>query len=411
MLKTFSPMDLQDPYPGYAALREQGPVLRSEAFFGGAWLLSRYADVANALKDERLSARRTGGWLADTDQSARQDLAPFQKLFARALLFQDAPDHPRLRQVLAPGFRASNWQALEQRITAHVDAVLDALPAGPFDFMAQVARPVPARVVADLMGLEDNPADEFVHWSDDIAAFIGHPDPDLALAQRAQHSALAMADMFRLALVQRRRDPALAHASDWMSLLLQAKSRGEIQSTEELLAQCVMLLFAGHETTRHLLGNGVHALLSTPGAWAQLQANPQLLPSAVRELLRFDSPVQYSGRRVSQTHTLHGHKLERGELVITLIGAANRDPSVYTLPDELQLNRKEAAHLSFGTGPHVCIGAALTYLEAQAVLSSLLRRWRDAPRLAAPPVRQINPLYRGFERLELVGSCDVSHCG
>jgi cytochrome P450 len=399
----FGPAAIADPYPTYAALQAAGPLHRSEEFFEGAWLLTRYDDVAAALKDERLSARRTGGWLSHTDADARERLAPFQRLFARALLFADAPDHTRLRQALAPGFRPAAWQGLAQRVMADVDAALDALaPGEPFDFMQVIARPIPAKVVAGLMGLEDDQkTDEFVAWSDDIAAFIGHPCPDLALGQRAQRSAMAMAAVFQRLLVRRRKRGPAAGAADWTDLLLQAEAQGHIHSSEEMLAQCVMLLFAGHETTRHLLGNGLHALMTHPDAWARLQGDPALLPGAVRELLRFDSPVQYTGRRVAQSFSWHGQVLARGDLVIPLIGAANRDPAVYTQPGELRLDRKEAAHVSFGTGVHVCIGAALTYLEAQAVLGALLRRWPRAPRLAGVPERSDNLLYRGFRRLPL----------
>lgn len=403
MLIPFDPsLALDDPYPAYAALRDAGPLHHSKAFFGGAWLLTRYDDVAQALKDPRLSAQRTGGWINHAGEEARTRLAPFQRLFARAMLFVDAPDHTRLRQVLTPGLRPSAWQQLAHDIAQDVDNALDALPPGqPFDFMQTFARPIPAKVVARLMGLADIRNDDFITWSDDIAAFIGHPAPDLALGQRAQRSALAMAAMFQRELQHRRASPLPAEPTDWAGLLLQAEAQGLIASTEELLAQCVMLLFAGHETTRHLLGNSVHALASRPGDWQRLQGDTRLLPGALREMLRFDSPVQYSGRRVAEPFTLHGQALARGDLVITLIGAANRDPAAYTEPDVLRIDRKEAAHLSFGTGPHVCIGAALTYLEAQAVLGALLRRWPQGPRLAGPPVRNANLLYRGFDSLPL----------
>ncbi len=390
-----------DPYPAYASLQAQGRVQYSEEFFGGAWLLSHYDDVAAALKDERLSARRTGGWLLDTDESAREKLAPFQRLFARALLFLDAPDHTRLRRVLAPAFHPSAWQALSQHIRDDVHAALDALPAGqPFDFMQTIARPIPARVIARLMGLQDIQTDDFVSWSDDIAAFIGHPSPDLTLGLRAQRGALALAAVFQRELRRRRQRPQATQPADWTGILLQAEAQGHIRSTEELLAQCVMLLFAGHETTRHLLGNGMHAVLKQPGAWAQMQNEPELLPQAMREMLRFDSPVQYTGRRVAQAFSMHGHAFQRGELVIPLVGAANRDPKVYTDPHTLHLSRRQAPHLSFGTGPHACIGAALTYLEAQAVWSTLLQRGQQ-PHLAGAAKPSGNLLYRGWETLPL----------
>ncbi len=389
-----------DPYAAYARLQAQGRVLRSDDFFGGAWLLSHYDDVALALKDERLSARRTGGWLNDTHECARQELAPFQRIFSRALLFLDAPDHARLRQVLAPAFRPSSWQALSQHISEHVHRVLDALPSHKaFDFMQAIACPIPAGVIVRLLGLQDIQTDDFVSWSNDIAAFIGHPSPDLEVGLKAQRATLALAAAFQSELARRRRD-CVSPPPDWISLLLQAQASGQIRCAQEMLAQCVMLLFAGHETTRHLLGNGMHAVLQQPGAWAQLQSQPERLGQALREMLRFDSPVQYTGRRVARTFSMHGQVLQRGDLVIPLIGAANRDPKVYTDPHTLQLDRRQATHLSFGVGMHACIGAALTYLEAQAIWTVLLQRW-PLPRLAGQPAPGTNLLYRGWDSLPL----------
>jgi cytochrome P450 len=387
-----------DPNPTYHALRDAGPLHYSEEFFGGAWLLTRYEDVAFALKDERLSARRTGGWLNHTGEDARHTLAPFQQIFARAMLFLDAPDHPRLRQAMMAGFRPGTLQAAVPHIEAKVEKLLDAIDTSqPFDIMAAFARPLPALVIAGLMGVPEESQDDFTRWSDDIAEFIGHPHPGLALGQRAQRSALAMAAFFRRWLPLRRENPG----DDLVSLLLRAEAQGQIESGEELVAQCAMLLFAGHETTRNLLGNGLHALLSQPGAWLRLQHEPELLPTALREVLRHDSPVQYTGRRVAAEFSLHGQAFRRGDLIVPLIGAANRDPSVYTEPDGFRMDRRESAHLSFGFGAHVCIGAALTYLEAEIAFRGLLRRWPDL-QLAGPAQRAPNAVYRGFASLPVV---------
>ena len=406
-----SPDFFDNPYPAYAALRSAGPLHFSPEFFGGAWLLTQHQDVALALRDPRLSARRTGGWINHTDDQAAQALAPFQQVFARALLFLDSPDHNRLRQAMMPAFRPAALNALRTCIAEEAASLLDAIDIRqPFDAMAALARPLPARSIARWLGVPSHSHGDFARWSDDIAAFIGQPQPGLAVGQRAQRGTLAMAAMFRRLLAQRG-SAALdesghsdkAHADDALGVLLQAQAGGAVESPEELVAQCVMLLFAGHETTRNLLGNGLHAVLSQPGAWQHLRQQPDALPLALRELLRFDSPVQYTGRRVAVPHILHGQLLQRGDLVIALIGAANRDPAVYTAPDMLQLDRREAAHLSFGTGPHVCIGAALTYLEAEVAFAAMLQRWPHAA-LAAAPVRAPNALYRGFASLPVAVS-------
>lgn len=386
---------LADPYPAYRALREAGPIHYSEEFFGGAWLLTRHADVEAALRDARLSARRTGGWVM-RDDASRAELKDFQGLFARAMLFLDAPDHGRIRRVLNAGFRPEVLQRLAPMIAARVEARLDALEgAEQADWMEAVARPLPAEVIAAMMGVAPDAQPAFVCWSDDLAAFIGAPVPTLPLARRAQASLLAMSRWFEQLLPQRRARPG----DDLVSRLVAAEARGEIEGGAELLAQCAMLLFAGHETTRNLLGNGLHALLSVPGAWARFVAEPDLRGTAVRELLRWESPVQYTGRRVATRMVLHGRTLERGELVVALIGAANRDPARHPDPDRLDLARAPGPMLSFGSGPHVCIGAMLTLLEADIVFGALARRCPHLSLAEPVPAWNGNPVYRGLERL------------
>jgi cytochrome P450 len=208
---------------------------------------------------------------------------------------------------------------------------------------------------------------------------------------------LAMGRYFESLLVLKRKTPG----NDLVSRLAQAQARGEIEGGAELLAQCAMLLFAGHETTRHLLGTGVHALLSHPAQWQRLQQAPDLLPGAVRELLRFESPVQYTGRRVAADMVLHGVQLRRGELVLAMIGAASRDPARYPEPDALDIERCHGSSLAFGSGPHVCIGAALTLMEARVVLGQLLTRWPGLRLLDAAPRWGDKPAYRGLVALPL----------
>ena len=398
---------LRDPYPAYRVLRDTAPLVWSDEFFGGAWLVSRHADVEMVLRDARFSAQRTGGWVmhgADAATASRTGLRGFQRLFARAMIFLDAPDHTRVRQVLATGFRPSDLQRLAPRIEQAVADRLDAVPAsGSFDFVSSLARPLPAQVIGMLMGLDDEPAG-FVAWSDELAEFIGAPDPSLAQALSAQAALLEMARHFEALLARRRSalDRGGEPRDDVIGRLIQAEREGRIHGSAELLAQCVMLLFAGHETTRHLLANGLRTLLAHPDAWQRLRRDPALLPGAVRELLRFDSPVQYTGRRVATDLVMHGQALRRGDLVVALIGAANRDPARHERPDDLDVTRRLGAPLAFGQGPHVCIGAALTTMEAQTVFAQVIERWPDLA-LAPPDAARWtgNPLYRGLTKLSL----------
>lgn len=394
---------LRDPYPTYRVLREAEPLVWSDEFFGGAWLVSRHADVEMVLRDPRFSAQRAGGWVMRTEES-RTELRGFQRLFARAMIFLDAPEHTRVRQVIATGFRPSDLQRLAPRIERAVAERLDAVDrSSGFDFVTALARPLPAQVIGMLMGIDDAPS-EFVAGSDELAVFVGAADPSQAQALRAQAALLEMARYFESLLARRRAalDRGGDPRDDVIERLVQAERRGQIHGSAELMAQCVMLLFAGHETTRHLLANGLRMLLAHPDAWQSLRHEPALLPGAVRELLRYDCPVQYTGRRVVTDLDLHGQRLRRGDLVVALIGAANRDPARHERPDDLDISRRAGAPLAFGQGPHACIGAALTLLEAQTVFSQAIERWPDLA-LAHPNAAAWtgNPLYRGLTELHL----------
>ena len=449
---------LRDPYPTYAALRAAGRVLWSDDFFGGAWLVSHHADVEHVLRDAAFSARRTGGWvmgaqraqqsapssseassaaesvaMALPDRSQRAALRPFQRLFARAMLFLDAPDHLRVRQTMAAAFRPADLQLLAPRVAQAVTERLDALDNAravarddtdggggaesnlnptAFDFVSTVARPLPAQVIGMLLGVDDEA--EFGAWSDELADFIGAPNPTIDEALRAQSALQSLAAHFDRRIEERRSrehntltQTGAAHSSspggiDLLDRLISAEHDGLLRGSAELLSQCAMLLFAGHETTRHLLANGLRHLLGDPQTLQRLRAQPERIPDAVRELLRYDSPVQYSGRRVVADTVLHGQTLRRGDLVVALIGSANRDPARFADPDRFDIDRRTGTSLAFGQGPHVCIGAALTLMEAKETLSQVLARWPDL-RLqgAAPPEWTRNALYRGVTSLPL----------
>lgn len=390
----------QDPYPTYEAWRESAPVHWTQEFLDGAWVVTRHADVDALLRDGRFSAQRVGGWL-QSDQPDEPDPARrrrFRQLFARALLFLDDPDHTRIRQVLRSAFAPAAMRDLaayaEQAARELVDA---ADPDAGFDFMTQVARPLPARVIAHWMGLGHVDQREFMEWSEAIAVFIGALRPTAQQALQAEEGLVAMAAELDRVLEQRRGSPG----DDLVSALLRAQEDGELKAGAELVAQCAMLLFAGYETSRNLLGNGLHALLSHPAQWQRLQDDPSLLPGAVRELLRFDSPVQYTARRVATDLTLHDRSLRRGDAVIAVLAAANRDPRVFDRPDELDVGRRGAASLSFGAGAHACIGAALTQLEAHAAYRALMQRCAGIELVEPAGQWNGNPVYRGLVALPL----------
>jgi cytochrome P450 len=397
-----------DPYKTYAEWRHRGPIHWTDELFGGAWLLTSYDGVQAVLRDTRLSAQRTGGWVmrnAPKGSERRRELIGLQRLFARAMLFVDKPGHPRLRRAMQVGFRPDVVEALKPFVSATIEALLDDIEQGgghePFDFIARFARLLPARVIARLLGLSHVDQSEFLAWSTNLAAFIGAGLPTEDEIQRALHSIVAMGRYFESVI----RDRRYSEEKGLLGMLVKAQESGEIQAGSEMLAQCAMLLFAGHETTRHLLGTAVYWLLRHRWAWEALKSDHSLLKNAVRELLRWDSPVQYTGRRANCDFSLYGMQVRRGDLVLPLIAAANRDPSRYMDPEELLLDRQVGMPLSFGSGPHVCIGATLTLMEAEAAIAALLRRWPDLQIAEGDDQWIASPLYRGLASLPLWPAC------
>ncbi|MCO4856414.1 cytochrome P450 [Herbaspirillum sp. WGmk3] len=385
------------------------PLHWSTAHCGGAWVITGYEEVAAALRDPRFSVRRAARWinsgLGDTgneqqDEAQRQ----FKRLFSRSLLFLDGRAHRRLRGVLNPGFKPADLQARRGDITALAqrladDIVTDPQAARGFDFIARFARPLPALVIAQLLGLPDRVPAEFIDWAADLAAFIGSPTPDATQTLAAQQAMRSLCDFFSQALARADQLPEAC----LLRGLLQAHASGQL-NRNELLAQCSTLLFAGYETTRNLLGNGVLALLQDPAQWAALkarQADPAALRLAVREMLRHDSPVQYTGRRLLQEVSLAGQRLRRGQLAILHFGQANHDARRFRDPQRFDIRRDEGMHLSFGQGPHVCLGAALTQLEAEIAFSVLMQRLPTLSLADETPVWQGNAAYRALDRLSV----------
>ncbi|WP_322741705.1 cytochrome P450 [Glaciimonas soli] len=372
---------------------QQGRFIGARNFVVGAWLLTNYADVANVLRDPNFSVQRASRWVNGSGPGARAELREFKRILSRSLIFLDGSQHTRLRQVMNAGFKPAALQSMGSRVQLIVDRLLDSLDANDeMDFIRDFARPLPAMVIADMLRVNASDHADFIAWSDDIAAFIGSPTPSLEIARRAQTGLVALNEYFCALLPERRLHPG----ADLVSQLILAEEAGGIITTKELLAQCCTLLFAGHETTRNLLGNGLFALLNDREQWQILKNNPTLMPSALKELLRFESPVQYTGRRVMADIALHGHRLKKGDLVIPMIGAANRDPAKFSNPDTINLTRNEGSHLSFGYGPHVCIGATFTYMEAEIAFNTLMRRLPNLELVNATPKWGSNSVYRGL---------------
>ena len=389
---------ISNPYRAYSYLRATAPLHWIDQFRNGAWVVTRYADVLAGLHDPRLSSQRSHNLTAALPSGAQREFETFNRIFSKWMLFLDPPEHSRIRKLLNKEFTPNMIQRMRPRIQQVVNSLLDDVAGkSEIEFMNEFANPLPVRVIAEMLGIPAADQRTFQIWSDDLASFFGNATSGVDTARRAQNSLVSLTEYFRAMLPERR-----AHkGDDLVSLLLRVEEEGEMLTGEELLAQCTLLLVAGHETTRNLLGNGLLALLQNSDQFAKLKENPALINSAVREFARFDSPVQFSGRATTEDFAWHDQEIKKGQTVILLLGSANHDPEKFSAPEQLEISRDEGMPLSFGHGTHFCIGASLAYTEAEIAFTTLLERTSDMRLLDDVPAWRSNLSFRGLSRLPL----------
>jgi len=368
----FNPMDpafVEDPYPTYHVLRREDPVHHSPL---GFWVLTRYADVIASLRDPRLIKEPIAAFVA-----ARFGMAVPPGL-GLSMLDRDPPDHTRLRGLVSKAFTPKALESLRPRIQQIVDGLLDQIERrGEMDLIEEFAYPLPVIVICEMLGVPVKDHERFKHWGLDIARGLDAImlPPDSEVGKRSVSGRRALAEYFRALIAERRAAPR----DDMLSALIAAEEAGDKLSEEELLASCILLLVAGHETTVNLIGNGTLALLKHPEQLRRLRENPGLIGSAVEELLRYDGPVQRTARIPSEDLVIGGKTIPKGEMVMPFLGAANRDPAQFPDPDRLDITRTDNRHIAFGMGIHFCLGAPLARMEGQIAISTLLRR---LPKLA-----------------------------
>jgi cytochrome P450 len=379
-----------DPYPFYRRLREEDPVHQSPL---GFWVLTRYEDCVTALRDPRFG--RDG--FAELLSAVYGDGAEKGAL-PRSMLFRDPPDHTRLRALVSKAFTPRVIEQMREHIQDIVDHLLARAQAtGSMDVIADLAYPLPVTVICEMLGVPLADHESIRGWSADIARSldaIGLPS-DAGIVERGRVGRRALGDYFRRLVPIRRADPQ----NDLLTGLIAAEEQGDMLTEGEVIAMCVLLFIAGHETTVNLIGNGLLALLRHPEQLATVRQDPALVAGAVEELLRYDSPVQRTGRITKAEVEIGGRRLPGGSLVVAALGAANRDPAQFADPDRLDVTRRDVRHISFGYGIHFCLGAPLARVEGQLALGTLLRR---APRLAlAEPTLEWreSSVLRGLKRL------------
>lgn len=368
-----SPTFRANPYPVYDQMRTQCPRLLQEQDHYREWHFTRYEDVALVLKDPRFikeSARLAEPQAAEASPPHESpERNPLYKMFDNWMLFRDPPDHTRLRSLVNQAFTPRMIERLQPRIAEIADTLLAPLQdQSQFDLISAYAFPLPVIVIAEMLGVPPQDRPLFREWSTAISSTLEFGGVEQATIDHAGVMATEVMTYFRQLVRARRNNPQ----SDVISSMIAAEEKGTRLTEDELLATCVLLLFAGHETTLNLIGNAVSLLIAHPHIQQLLRETPALMPSAVDEFLRYESPVQLTNRFAAQDMIIAGDTIRRGDNINVFLGAANRDPAVFADPHRLDVQRHPNRHLAFAAGAHFCIGAPLARLEGEVAIAALL---------------------------------------
>ncbi len=397
----FAPDDvgfITDPYPVYRRLREQHPVLYDEAT--DHWLITRHRDVAALLRDRRLG--RTYRHVATDEEMGRTPsdpaLGPFWHLIEHGILDMEPPDHTRVRRLVSKAFTPRMVASMGAPIQRTMDALVDRVQgAGPFDLVPSLAEPLPVAVIAELLGVPEQDRGLLRPWSADICRMY-----ELRPTAEDERIAVRACSEFSAYLRALSRERRRLLTGDLISELALVADDGVRLSEDELIGTCVLLLNAGHEATVNMTGNGWWALLRHPEQLARLRAEPASMPTAVDELMRWDTPLQLFERWALEDLELDGARIPRGAELGLVFGSANRDPAVFERPERLDLGREPNPHLTFGAGIHFCLGAPLARLELEVSFGTVLRRMPDLE-LVETPTWKPNYIIRGLGGLQVRG--------
>jgi pimeloyl-[acyl-carrier protein] synthase len=388
------PEVLANPYPLYQRLRTEDPVHWDP--FLHAWVVTRYADVVHAL--HHFSARRT----PTPEQLSAMGLAalnPIAQVMVRQMLFLDPPDHTRLRALASAAFTPRRVERLRSHIQEIMHGLLDALVSrGQMDLIADFASPAPAIVTAEMLGVPVEDHEQLKEWSADFAEMLGNFQHNPDRFPKVLRSVEEMCSYFRSAMQEQRLHPR----EGLVSAMMEAEVDGAKLTEDEIIANLIVTMVGGQETTTNLIGNGLLTLLRNPAEMERLRADSSLIPSAVEELLRYESPSQHTARLAPADIEMGGKKIRERQAVIAVMGAANRDPERFPDPDRLDIARQDNRHLAFGWAAHFCFGAALARLEGQIAFEAILGRLPNLTLDPTPPlVWRDNLGLRGLNALPL----------
>lgn len=379
----FTPEALADPMPLLRTIRTESPIAWIPQL--NAYLLTRHADIVAALKDRRLDAANLARALDRLSPEEQEELQPLRTSINMWMGHTNPSDHVRFQQLLKRYFTPSTINTLRPRVRQLTGGLLDAVASdGGMDVVKDLAYPLPAHVIAEMLGMPTSDRELLQAWSRDIVAIFRIAD--ITPLRQCQRSVLDMQDYVRALVAERRRQPR----EDMLSVFVAAEREGVV-TEDEIVANCVLLLFAGHETTGGLIANGLLLLFDNPGELARLRAEPNLTPSAVEEMLRCDGPAGLIVRRGTEPVELAGHSFDTGTEFYLSMAAGNRDPEVFTDPDRFDITRAPNRHTAFGLGAFYCLGAALARTESDECFRVLLDRFPGIAPASDPPDRQSVP--------------------
>jgi pimeloyl-[acyl-carrier protein] synthase len=393
LVRLLDPDVLANPYPLYHRFRNEDPVHWDP--FLHTWVVTRYTDVVTVL--QHFSAQRT----PTPQQLAAMGLSsmiPIAEVLVRQMLFHDGPAHWRIRDLASKAFTPHSVERLHSHIQEIADRLLDAVQdQGHMDVIADLADPLPAIVTAEMLGLPTSNWKQLTQWSTDFAEALGNFQHNPDHTPKVLRSLGEACEYFRAAVQEHRQHPG----DDLICALLNAELDGDSLTEEEVVANSIMLLTGGQETTTNLIGNGILTLQRHSDQLEKLRANPYLIPSAIEELLRYESPIQYTSRLAPNDVQMGGKTIRKGQAVIAVMGAANRDPERFPDPDRPDICRQDNRHLAFAWGPHFCFGAPLARLEGQIAFETLLRRMPDLRLEPGPVTWRENLAFRGLTSLQV----------
>ncbi|BAZ48321.1 cytochrome P450 like protein [Nostoc sp. NIES-4103] len=398
----FDPKVRINPYPTYHHLRSESPVHRY--FVGGDWLVSRYADVKAVLRsnyvrsqDKPKSVQERNQYLQDREKN----LNTLAYTISQFLFYMDAPDHTRLRNLVAKVFSPMVVERMRPQIQEIVNELLDKVRyKGSMDIIADFAIPLPVTVISRLLGVPKEDQDQLHQWSNVFSRIL---DSLVSLEEFEAMNEVTKGfkEYFRALIAKREKQPQ----GDLISALIAAREQTDKLSQDELLATCIMLFTTGEESTVNTIGNGMLALLNHPDQIEQLKREPTLIQSAVEEILRYDSPVQTTTRIATVNFEIGNQTIQAGEKVVLCLGAANRDPEQFPDPDRLIINRNPNPHVAFGDGTHFCLGASLARIQAQIAINALIQQFSNLELVSNQLELRKNAVLRGFKAIPVSFTC------